>query len=56
MVHALKRDLTVISPKNSLKPKPEVALGAPSKVHTIQLVKIQAEERLAITSEQNLAS
>ena len=30
-------------------------MGAPSKAHTIQLVKIQPEERLATTSELNLA-
>ncbi|MDI6886491.1 MAG: hypothetical protein QMD22_09195 [archaeon] len=31
-------------------------MSAPSKVHTIQLVKIQPGERLATTSEQNPAS
>ncbi|MDI6886206.1 MAG: hypothetical protein QMD22_07705 [archaeon] len=31
-------------------------MTVPSKVHVIQLVKIQPEERLATTSEQNLAS
>jgi len=30
-------------------------MGAPSKIHTIQLVKIQPEERLAATSELNPA-
>jgi len=30
-------------------------MGVPSKVHNIQLVKIQPEERLATTSELNLA-
>ncbi|MCD6457171.1 MAG: hypothetical protein J7K81_10370, partial [Methanophagales archaeon] len=31
-------------------------VSVPSKIHTIQLVKIQPEERLAATSELNLAS
>ena len=31
-------------------------MSVPSKIHTIQLVKIQPEERLAATSELNLAS
>ncbi len=31
-------------------------MGVPSKVHNIQLVEIQPEERLATTSELNLAS
>ena len=31
-------------------------MSVPSKIHNIQLVKIQPEERLAATSEQNLAS
>ena len=30
-------------------------MGVPNKVHNIQLVKIQPEERLAATSELNLA-
>jgi len=30
-------------------------MGAPSKVYVFQLVKIQPEQRLAITSELNLA-
>ena len=29
-------------------------MGAPSEAHIIQLVKIQPEKRLAISSEQNL--
>ncbi len=31
-------------------------MSVPSKMHNIQLVKIQPEERLAATSELNLAS
>jgi hypothetical protein len=31
-------------------------MGVPSKTHNIRLVKIQPEERLAATSERNLAS
>jgi len=31
-------------------------MGVPSKVHNIQLLKIQPEERLAATSELNPAS
>ena len=31
-------------------------MSVPSKIHNIRLVKIQPEERLAATSEQNLAS
>jgi hypothetical protein len=31
-------------------------MGVPSKIHNIQLVQIQPEERLAATSELNLAS
>ncbi len=31
-------------------------MSVPSKIHNIQLVKIQPEERLATTSELNLAS
>ena len=31
-------------------------MSVPSKVHNIQLVKIQLEERLAAISELNLAS
>ena len=31
-------------------------MGVPSKIHNVQLVEIQPEERLAATSELNLAS
>jgi len=31
-------------------------MSVPSKIHNIQLVQIQPEERLAATSERNLAS
>jgi hypothetical protein len=52
------RSLSSIYPPagNSLGLYPEAAMSAPSKIHTIQLVQIQPEERLATTSELNLAS
>lgn len=39
-----------------MKVKSEANMSVQSKVHTIRLVKIQPEERLATTSELNLAS
>ncbi len=36
--------------------KSRMNMSVPSKIHNIQLVKIQPEERLATTSELNLAS
>jgi hypothetical protein len=39
-----------------MKLKNEANTSVPSKVHNILVVKIQPEERLATTSELNLAS